>query len=155
MKNWIKNHVNFLTRVLCLIIVIAALFVYQNVAGGWAVEVEANEEAIAEVESYNAQILAAESVSSWADGSYSASACGFGGYIYLTVTIEDGVITDITIDSADGEDDSYFSAAIAVIDDIIAAQSADVDAITGATFSSTGIKDAVEEALSQAVSANE
>ena len=155
MKNWIKNHVNFLTRVLCLIVILAALLVYQNAAGGWAVEVEANEAAIAEVESYNAQILAAESVSSWADGSYSASACGFGGYIYLTVTIEDGVITDITIDSADGEDDSYFSAAIAVIDDIIAAQSADVDAITGATFSSTGIKDAVEEALSQAVSANE
>ena len=155
MKNWIKNHVNFLTRVLCLIIVIAALFVYQNVAGGWTEVVEANEEAIAEVESYNALILAAESGSAWADGSYSASAYGFGGYIYLTVTIEDGVITDITIDSADGEDDSYFSTAIAVIDDIIAAQSTDVDAVTGATFSSTGIKDAVEEALSQAVSANE
>ena len=155
MTGWIKAHVNFLTRAACLIVVIAALLVYQNAAGGWAAEVEANEAAIAEVESYNAEILAAESESAWADGSYTASAYGFGGYIYLTVTIEDGVIADITIDSAEAEDDAYFSTAIAIIDNIISAQSADVDTISGATFSSTGIKEAVAQALSEAESADE
>ena len=38
-----------------------------------------------------------------------------------------------------------------IIPAIIEAQSADVDTISGATFSSTGIKDAVAQALEKAV----
>lgn len=153
--NWIKTHVNFLTKVVSLVLIIAAILVYQGIAKGWNEIVEANEAEIAEVESYNAEILAAESESEWADGTYSGTGTGFGGEISLTVTIADGTITDITIVSASGEDDAYFSTAIAIIDNIISAQSADVDTISGATFSSTGIRDAVEQALSEAVSANE
>lgn len=37
-----------------------------------------------------------------------------------------------------------------IIPKIIEAQSADVDTVSGATFSSTGIRDAVSEALKQA-----
>ena len=90
----------------------------------------------------------------YTDGIYYGSATGFGGTITVAVTIEDGVITSIEIVSAPGETESYFSQALAVIDAILSAQSPNVDAISGATYSSNGIINAVKEALSQAVSSS-
>lgn len=68
----------------------------------------------------------------------------------MLVTVENGTISEIEITSADGEDKAYLSMAEDIIPKIIEAQSADVDTVSGATFSSTGIKDAVSEALKQA-----
>ena len=45
---------------------------------------------------------------------------------------------------------AYFAMAQDVIPDIIEKQSADVDTISGATFSSTGIRDAARQALEKA-----
>lgn len=70
--------------------------------------------------------------------------------ITVLVTVENGTISEIEITSADGEDKAYLSMAEDIIPKIIEAQSADVDTVSGATFSSTGIKDAVSEALKQA-----
>lgn len=159
---WMKAHVNFLFKLLCLAIILIALMVYQNVAAGWAEEKEANEAEIAEVEAYNAAILASqeeesgeeESGSVYTDGVYTGSGTGFGGEIVVSVTIEEDIITDISLVSASGEDDSYLSAALLIIDNILALQTADVDTITGATFSSTGIRTAVQDALSQAVNSD-
>ena len=53
--------------------------------------------------------------------------------------------------SAEKEDGAYLSMAKDIIPKIIDAQSADVDTISGATFSSTGIKNASEQALEKAV----
>ena len=66
------------------------------------------------------------------------------------VTVEGGSITDISIISAEKEDGAYLSMAEDIIPKIIDAQSADVDTISGATFSSTGIKNAVTQALEEA-----
>ena len=52
--------------------------------------------------------------------------------------------------SAEKEDGAYLSMAEDIIPTIIDAQSADVDTISGATFSSTGIKNAVAQALEEA-----
>jgi len=68
----------------------------------------------------------------------------------VLVTVENGTISEIEITSADGEDKAYLSMAEDIIPKIIEAQSADVDTVSGATFSSTGIRDAVSEALKQA-----
>ena len=57
----------------------------------------------------------------------------------------------MTITSAENEDGAYLTMAEEIIPAIIEAQSADVDTISGATFSSTGIKDAVAQALEKAV----
>ena len=70
--------------------------------------------------------------------------------ITVLVTVENGTISEIEITSADGEDTAYLSMAEDIIPKIIEAQSADVDTVSGATFSSTGIRDAVSEALKQA-----
>lgn len=68
----------------------------------------------------------------------------------MLVTVENGTISEIEITSADGEDKAYLSMAEDIIPKIIEAQSVDVDTVSGATFSSTGIRDAVSEALKQA-----
>ena len=68
----------------------------------------------------------------------------------MLVTVENETISEIEITSADGEDKAYLSMAEDIIPKIIEAQSADVDTVSGATFSSTGIRDAVSEALKQA-----
>ena len=51
---------------------------------------------------------------------------------------------------APGEDSAYLSQAEGVISSIISAQSTDVDTVSGATFSSTGIINAVVDALGKA-----
>ncbi len=86
----------------------------------------------------------------YADGTYTGEAQGFGGIIEVEVMIENGSISAISILSSEGEDGAYFSMAEDIIPSIIEAQNADVDTISGATFSSTGIKDAVALALEEA-----
>jgi len=83
------------------------------------------------------------------NGSYFGTGKGFNGDITLAVRIHDGAISGITIVSH-SEDGSYFDKAHAVIDEVIATQSVDVDAISGATYSSNGIKEAISNALESA-----
>lgn len=93
---------------------------------------------------------AAEAEGQYVDGTYDGEADGFGGIIAVEVTVEGGQITDLAITSADGEDSAYLSNSEAIIPKIIEAQSADVDTISGATFSSTGIRNAAQEAIEKA-----
>ena len=98
----------------------------------------------------NLQAAAAASNTADTAASEAAEADGFGGTIAVEVTVEGGQITDLAITSADGEDSAYLSNAEAIIPKIIEAQSADVDTISGATFSSTGIRNAAQEAIEKA-----
>ena len=96
------------------------------------------------------------------------------GYIFLNTKIESSVtdylrermipyimigkppmnsITSVSVVSAPGEDSAYLSQGENVINSIISEQSTDVDTISGATFSSTGILEAVNDALSKAENA--
>ena len=85
------------------------------------------------------------------DGIYTGEADGFGGTIQVEVKIEKSKIAEINVISAEKEDGAYLSMAKDIIPKIIDAQSADIDTISGATFSSTGIKNASEQALEKAV----
>ena len=84
------------------------------------------------------------------DGTYTGEAQGYGGTIQVEVTLSGDEITSINVVSAPGEDSAYLSQAESVIDSIIGAQSTDVDTVSGATFSSTGILNAVDDALGKA-----
>ena len=88
--------------------------------------------------------------SAYRDGVYTASAEGFGGPITVQVTILNDRIDYITIVSAEGETSSYFTKARHVISTILDEQTPEVDAISGATYSSTGILNAVKSALASA-----
>lgn len=187
---------NFYMRVLCLILVIGAIFFYNYTLK----EKEQNEtisdltQKVEELESQQKEILAAleenyearkkaeeaqqaqeaaktqeeedhdsagngqdeeavseeESSNVYQNGTYTGDGEGFGGNIQVQITIEDDVLTDIHVLSAPGEDSAYINQGKAVIDRVLSAQSTDVDTVSGATFSSTGILMAIEDALGKA-----
>ena len=87
------------------------------------------------------------------NGTFEGSGTGYGGTITVQVTLEDDTITAVSVVSAPGEDSAYLSQGENVINSVISEQSTDVDTISGATFSSTGILEAVNDALSKAENA--
>ena len=87
----------------------------------------------------------------YTDGVYTGSGSGFRGTTQVQVTVSNGYITDITVLST-GDDAEFFSKAkSSVISQIISAQSVSVDTVSGATFSSNGIIEAVTDALASAL----
>ena len=154
-------------RLVCLALTLGLLGLYQSHAQVWAKTQSDNQAAVDAANAHNQEVLAQQAareatqnstasaeealaLGPYQDGSYTASAQGFGGDVTVTVTIEGGYLTDIRVDDAAGEDAAYFSMAEAILDDIMAAQSAEVDTVSGATFSSTGLKNAVAAALEEA-----
>lgn len=81
-----------------------------------------------------------------ADGVYTGHGQGRNGEITVNVTVQAGGIVDIQVVSH-VETPKYFSRAEGIVDAILASQSTEVDAVTGATISSDGIKEAVANAL--------
>ena len=87
---------------------------------------------------------------SYTDGTYTGSADGYHGTTVVSIVVESGYLVDIHVVST-GDDTLFFNQAKAqVIPAIIAAQSAEVDTVSGATFSSFGIIDGVKNALASA-----
>ena len=87
----------------------------------------------------------------YVDGVYTGSGRGFGGTITVQVTVSNHQIAAIDILDASGETPAYFANAQGVISRILSGQSPNVDAVGGATYSSNGIIQAVQNALSQAM----
>ena len=114
-----------------------------------AVKDNSAKEDAADADSTDAEELD-DSENVYKDGTYTGSAQGFGGTITVEVTLAGDEITDIQVTSAPGEDSAYLSQGEGVISSIISAQSTDVDTVSGATFSSTGIINAVVDALGKA-----
>ena len=123
----------FWIRTINVCVIVAALIGYSKVT-------LAHEQTDAE---------AGETGGSYTDGIYQGTATGFGGDITVEVTITDGRIAAVDILSAEKEDSAYLTMANDIIPEILDAQSADVDTISGATFSSTGIKNATAQALAK------
>ncbi len=82
-----------------------------------------------------------------ADGVYEGTGAGLNGSIKVSVTVSGGVITDVTVlehaETAGISDPALEQVPAA----IVAANSADVDVATGATYTSKGIMEAVKNAL--------
>ena len=157
------KYKNFLIRLFDLILVLGLLAGYQAV-----IYSRDKEAQIAELESQVNQLqgekdeileaakssgkLGAKGGSSGAggtykDGTYTGSAQGFGGDIKVKVTVSGQKISVIDITEASGEDEAYLSMAKDIINTMLDKQNADVDTVSGATYSSTGIKNAVTQAL--------
>lgn len=86
----------------------------------------------------------------WADGSYSGEAYGYKSNIQVKVQVKDGKLADINIGKHE-EDKLYFNVADGVAEKMLSENSTDVDTVSGATFSSRGIINAVKDALEPAV----
>lgn len=89
----------------------------------------------------------------YADGVYLGEGEGYEGPMTVRVTVFGGKVTSIELVSS-MDDEPYFGRAWATVPGrIIAAQTTSVDAVSGATYSSEGIRDAVNNALKKAAEA--
>ena len=136
--------INTGTRFLSLLLIFAAFFVYQKAAVREAEARQAERER---------KIV--EQRGPYTDGVYTGTGTGFGGDIVLEFTIEGGYIADIREVSHDGEDEAFYEQARTILSDIFYDGTEGVDTVTGATFSSSGILAAAEDALKKAVAGDE
>lgn len=85
----------------------------------------------------------------YADGIYYGTADGYRGEVTVAVVLQNHMIQNILITQT-SDDETFFNRAKAVTDQVIKTQSTDVDLVSGATFSSRGIKNAILNALEEA-----
>ena len=140
----------FWVRLVSMLAIVGVLLGYNSV-----LDVRAKEDEIARLSAQVAGNGQSDSENggstNYKAGTYTGEADGFGGTIQVEVKIEKSKIAEINVISAEKEDGAYLSMAKDMIPKILDAQSADIDTISGATFSSTGIKNASEQALEKAV----
>lgn len=86
-----------------------------------------------------------------ADGTFYGEGEGYGGTIQMKVVIAKGKIKQITVVSAEEETPAYFAKAKALIPTMLKKQTSQVDAISGATYSSNGIMEGVSKALQASI----
>ena len=130
------KYMIFAIRTVSLLLILGVLWQYQHIAASRAAVVAERQRLIDEVEACNAALTEQDVAGGYKDGTYEGTGIGFGG--------------EITVLSADGEDPAYYDQALAVLDEIVSAQSTEVDTVSGATFSSTGLIDAAADALGKA-----
>lgn len=157
------KYKNFLIRLFDLVLVLGLLAGYQAVIYSRDKEsqiaelksqvnqLQGEKEEILEAAKSSGKLSSGDGTSgkdgTYKDGTYTGSAQGFGGDIKVKVTVSGQKISAIDITEASGEDEAYLSMAKDIIGTMLDKQTAEVDTVSGATYSSTGIKNAVIQAL--------
>ena len=108
------------------------------------------EVALAEPDAPEETRAPARPAAAWADGEYIGRGMGYNGQLKAAVTIENGAITEIRLKSTVDDEEYVDKIEAQLIPAMLAAQSAEVDAVSGATSSSDGLVAAVREALEKA-----
>ena len=97
-----------------------------------------------------ASVGLAETAAIYTPGTYMASAPGFGGEVVVTITVDETAILSATVEAA-GETVGIGSvAAEKLAEEIMAKQSHQLDAVSGATRTSEAVKKACESCIAQA-----
>ena len=91
--------------------------------------------------------LTAVSQGKYVDGTYEGTAQGYRGEIKVKVKVSGGQITSIDVESYSDDEQFFSRAKNTVINEILSGQTTDVQTVSGATFSSRGIIQAVANAL--------
>ncbi len=147
-----------LIKLISLVLILCTLTVYQTAAAaraGQNAAVKAQIKAAEKRAREEAKALADEqtrlAAAKYRDGIYEGAGYGYGGDIKVRVTVKDGEIYTIDVYEHSGEDEEYFKLALGLKDKIIEENDPDVDAVTGSTFSSEGLLEAINAALEKAV----
>lgn len=98
---------------------------------------------------------AAPASSGLADGTYTGSAANTRfGPVQVQITVSGGVVTDVQVPvypSENGRDQQINSRAVPIlVKETLAAQSAEIDMVSGATYTSTGYRTSLQAALDEA-----
>lgn len=83
-------------------------------------------------------------------GTYSATAKGFGGDVTVAVTVDASKITDVSIQGPDETENVGGKALDQLSESIISEQSADIDVVSGASYTSNAVIEATKNALDKA-----
>lgn len=86
----------------------------------------------------------------WKDGIYLSQARGMAGFVKTELEISNNKITSVNLDLSTETPQHAQKAKSKLENEVLAKQSADVDAVSGATFTSNGVKEAVKDALKKA-----
>jgi len=93
---------------------------------------------------------------SYLDGVYTGVADGYGPDLTVDVTIYDNLIKEVKVVSHNEVNERFWEIPIEYIPEaIVQTQSVEVDSISGATYTSVGVKNAVIDALSKAIVSGE
>ena len=84
------------------------------------------------------------------DGTYSAAAMGMDGDVPVEITIEGGAITAVTVDVSGETPGIGAEIGDEIVQQILDAQGADIEGVSGATVTSDAVRAAVEAALAAA-----
>ena len=85
------------------------------------------------------------------DGIYYGTGEGYMGDITVAVVIQNKTVTSILVTETDGDGEEFVKKAKAVADQIVKKQSTrKIDTVSGATYSSKGILEAIKDALNHA-----
>lgn len=87
---------------------------------------------------------------SWQDGTYIGTAEGRNGSFKVDIIIENGYITSIAADDNRETPERGGRAISVMLPNMVAAQSYDVDIVSGATITSKALRNAVAEVLEEA-----
>lgn len=151
-KTWVSMH-RFLT-----LLVAATFFMHVvdvGISGINLLRVPAadisQEIELSEADIVNLQATADENIV-YLDGTYTGVADAYGPDLTVEVTIENSLITNVVVVSHNEVRERFWSTPVEEIPiAIVEAQSVNVDSISGATYTSVGIKNAVLDALNQAI----
>lgn len=87
-----------------------------------------------------------------ADGTYTGVADGYGPNLTTSVVVEGGKVVSVEVVSHNEKKEQFWGTPVAVIPGLIVEEeTAEVDAITGATYTSYGIMMSVQNALEEAI----
>lgn len=147
-KSWLSIH-----RFLTLAFILTLALHINDVGGIRILEILSSGTSESQVYTLDPATLDGQLIyGEFTDGTYQGSATGYGNNLTVEVVLQDNAITSISIVSHNERNSRYYQKAFnAIPEAIIAAQSLDVDSISGATFTSVGIVNAVNDALSDAL----
>lgn len=130
------------------------IVVFGRIAGESAVSyVEANgghTESTIVVDNDAQEEIVPEVDGNYVDGVYTGKGTGNGGEIEVSVTVEGGNVVSAQLVSHNETPGIYESAEKNIVANVIRTQSTDVDTVSGATNSSKGIIEAIQDALTNA-----
>lgn len=146
-KGWIYYHrgltVVFILTIILHVVQVGGIQVHNVLLGGG---VASNQKVTTD------NINKTLSGASFKDGTYTGEADGFRPGIKVSVEIKNNKITSIEIIEHNEVNSKYYQKAFDTIPQaILESQNTEVDATSGATFTSIGIMNAVNDALSQAL----
>ena len=171
-NSFIRQAAMFLPTVIVLVIVIVSLKINQEaeqISGSETVTINTTSETVMETEVpttiKNSETKAKETTtvqksvetpysvsiesSEYRDGTYYGTGQGFAGQITVKVVISNGkIISAQIVETTD--DKAYIQKASVILNKFVSNNNGDIDTVSGATYSSKGIIEALQSALSKA-----